>query len=409
MAKENKELVVPLTICLAGLIALAATVLPAPAREPLSSIQASSYADVVKLLKSHPSVVYPYTACLELHIRSFKDSTKGKFGAPTATVESEILEVLLDNTQELTGGRGIFHEDPSGGRIFKKRQKFVFRFSTDTNFATAASKSLETLVGKTCILAFDPGAESEDACDVHSIQTPFPEQNYTRADVAGLTAKLRLSSEYLVKFKTALQKYIEARWSDKRIERFCQPDTRTLPFMQSLVPRSSGAPLVGYVYHNGANSLGKLMWYCNLSKDGTVEEYQAEILRGDHNFWVLEISAPSSRQLTDEDIDEHIVWLKLNNSYSAYFSERFHSGDGSKLKKEFWDLRVNTISKFVRNQSGQITGLEAKLDNGQLLTADVSDGLIITNILVDGKPNAYWTEVNADASQNINDACRRSM
>ncbi|MBN8662704.1 MAG: hypothetical protein J0M35_20215 [Candidatus Obscuribacter phosphatis] len=359
----------------------------------------------MKILKSRPEQVYPYTACLELHIMSYRDSTKGEHEAPTATVEAEILTVLLDNTYALNGGGPFFNEEPLGGRLFEKGQKLVFRFSTESCFATPASKSIEKLVGKTCVLAFNPNKESEGVRDVNHIETPFHSQKYNSADVAALTSGLNLSSGYLVNLKTALQKYIEDRWSVERIEHFCQPDVRSLPFMQSLLPMESDQVLAGRLYPDESKALGKVQWYCVLQK-GVPNEYQAEVWRSNHERWVLEIGCPSDSQLTDEGINENILWQKLMNAYSAYRAGT--SRKGPTMQKALGDVFLNSITNFTKDKSGRITGLKGIVANGQVLTADVSEALNISNILIDGKPNTYWTEIYSNASQRIDSVCKKT-
>jgi hypothetical protein len=305
----------------------------------------------------------------------------------------------------LTGGGRFFNEEPPGGRLFEKGKKLVFRFRTERAFATPDSKNIETLVGKTCILAFKPKAKSDGVRDVVGIEAPFPSQKYTSEDVAALTSGLRLSSEYLVNLKAALQKYIEARWSVERIKQFCQPDVRSMPFMQSLVPVASDLVLAGRIYPDESKAIGEIQWYCNLKK-GIPDEYQAQVKRSDHERWVLEINCPSKSQLTDEEINENIIWLKLMNAYSAYRVDNCPK-DPTK-QKSLGDVFLNSITRYIKDKSGRITGLKGILANGQILTADVSEGLEVSNILVDGKPNIYWSEICSEASQRIERVCRKT-
>jgi hypothetical protein len=62
---------------------------PSLAQDQSRSNQSSSYAALMKLIEARPDCLYRYTACLELHILSYKDSTKSKYDAQTATVEAE--------------------------------------------------------------------------------------------------------------------------------------------------------------------------------------------------------------------------------------------------------------------------------------------------------------------------------
>ncbi|MBK8221685.1 MAG: hypothetical protein IPK73_11735 [Candidatus Obscuribacter sp.] len=380
------------------------SVTPAYAKKPHSSYeQVSSYKSLVKLIKSRPRTIFPYFACLELQVLSFKDSTKGKFGVRKSIMEAEVVNVLLDKTNELTGRFGFLYQDQTNEHIFQPGQRVALQFTTDRRIPDSYSSDLAKQVGRACILGFNPGNECDGVRDVYCIETLLPGQSYSSSDVAELTSKLQSSSDYLVKLKAALETYIESRWSTERIQRFCQPDARTLPAMQSLVP-SSNIILAGQLYQEAAKQLGLVRWYCNLSKDGVPLDYQTEVRREEQGLWVLEVSSPSKAQLTDKEIDEDILWRKLNSAYQVYYLERMKRG--SKLTKDFWDISPSSITKYKQNKIGRITGLEARLDNGQVLTAEVSDDLTIGNILVDGEQNTYWTEINAEASNGIDKICR---
>jgi hypothetical protein len=366
--------------------------------------QKFSQSDLNGLRRSPPPEIYPCKDCLELRIKQIEDRSdaKGDRYPMTATVTGQILTVLRNNSHDVGPSEKALPNDnrESNREVnFKKGELFRFLFTADQWDKVFKGKTARELIGTKCVVSFDCGEKGiGDAYRILAPGGPFPEQKYSAAEVKELTAKFKVSSAYLKQMKSDLQKYIECRWSKERIKQFCQPQTRLLPHVPDFLQDSQEGTLKGRLYPETEQELGKVSWSCNIEA-GMPVGYEVDVDRGKHQFWILEIACPSILSFTDTDLTKNILAQKLRNGWLTFvfLQSKTKRVNGNELSTG----GPVSLTKLIRNDKGLITGFEASLQRDQTLTADSSDHLDISNVLVDGKPNAFWNDICAQESQNM--------
>jgi len=359
--------------------------------------QKFSKEDLLSLRRHRPSKIYGYTICLELRLDKIRDAGAGAIYPPTSAVDATVLTVLLDDHLELRGNGENSPNAANDAAKFVKGQQFKFRISPEQWVKLFKGKSVSQVVGTECVLSFDCGEKGVEGYHVlYKLDAPFFTQKYSRAEIDDLNAKLADSALYLIQLKSELQSYLENRWTRERIKKFCRLDTRHLPHFQGFVPAFADVVLKGQLYPESEKGLGKTSWYCAI-RSGMPDEYQAEVLREKKQYWTLEISRPSPKSFTDDELAKRIVWQILTDCEWAYW---FRYGRG-KTPGGVLDIGVHSLEPLRHNAGGQVVGISGILDNGQSFSADLSSEFELSSILVNGKPSGFWTKITKQRVENI--------
>lgn len=214
----------------------------------------------------------------------------------------------------------------------------------------------------------------------------------------GLTASW-LSDEQTAKVRSKIGSYLCSQWTKERIQRFCLPTTRHLTG-QNLVPPTE-RKLKGQLYPESEHELGRVEWtaYFDQNADEPFVVSLDVSRPGKHQYWLLSILEYPARELfMGESFDKYLVRRLLMNAEEAYSYQHFF---GRSAPSDYVGLGVSKIVEVIHDRTGRNTGFTALLQNGAVLTANLDTNMSMSNILVDGLPNKYWTAINDELVENI--------
>lgn len=328
---------------------------------------------------------FPYQACLQVTINQVLKKPK---------------KVLLVNATV---------EDVYCGNF--KNGSLISLALNDSGIAPESFSFLSSLTSKKQVIAFDniqkydlSFEELAKASDnpIRNLWIPYAGRCYQSKDIAELKSIIQNSPTQPAQAKAAFQTLLETKWTTNRINDFCRPETQRnwlCPF--------DGTPMSGWtgtLHYNKALELSnkKVKWRAEVNNNVPFL-YAITVDSPDKNCagWDIEFRNPSLEEWTAENFLMHRVGKSITQAAFAEWIINHRQQPSTSTYLGLFELRADET--LIKDQSGQVTSYQCLLDNGETLTAVLTNDQLqsIDKILINGKLDPGWNNMYNQGLLNL--------